>query len=55
MKEVIGLWLMTLGVTIFLMFMDFSFTFREKVIRIICIMLFVTLIFLSAYFMAGGA
>ena len=54
MKFIIGFWLICLAITLFVLSFEPSMTFKEKVATGCGFMLFLTVVFIGAWFMVGS-
>lgn len=53
MREVIGIWIISLAVTSMIFSFEPGFSIKEKVLGVIGIMLFVTLVCVGSFIIAG--
>lgn len=54
MKELIGFWLISLGITIFFVSLQPLFSIKEKLKEVVMIMAFMTLVLVGAFILIGG-
>lgn len=54
MKETIGFWLFSLAIASLIISLEDTFTIKQKILGVIAIMAFLTLLIAGVYFMVGG-
>lgn len=54
MKELIGFWLSSLAIVSLIISLEDTFTIKQKVLGVIVIMAFLTLLIVGVCFMVGG-